>query len=228
MPKQDEQPSASADPIMRVGRRPGPWVLFVCIVALVLLADLGLKYWSFEHVANTPIQVRNIDGPVVFVPGESGKDGWVSAYETGQTSDPAVIPQHDPTVVIPGGLNLQLTLNQGAVFGTGQGGRPIFISVSILATIIILYMLYRSPHGAWAHQAALALILGGAMGNLYDRVRYSAVRDMLHMLPDTRLWPWIFNPADVALVVGVGLVLLVSWWSERGRVKQEKLDSGKA
>jgi signal peptidase II len=221
MANPNEQPNGSATPVPHVGKRPGPWALFVAIVALVLVADLGLKYWSFENVAQTPIRLENEGGPVVYVPAKDG-EGWVSPYELGQTRDPATIPAHEPTVVIPGGLNLQLTLNQGAVFGTGQGGRPIFIAVSIVATIVILYMLYRSPRGAWAYQAGLALILGGALGNLYDRARYAAVRDMLHMLPDTKLWPWIFNPADVALVVGVGVVLLASWWGEHQRSKQAK------
>jgi signal peptidase II len=124
--------------------------------------------------------------------------------------------------VIPGLLNFQLTLNTGAVFGTGQGGRPIFIAVSIVAVFVILFLLYRSPANARLYQIGLALILGGALGNLYDRVLYSAVRDMLHMLPSTGLWPWIFNPADVALVLGVALVLLVSWLSEMKLAKQKK------
>ncbi|MFN3168408.1 MAG: signal peptidase II [Phycisphaeraceae bacterium] len=213
MAKRHEQPNQPGGSAPRVGGRTGPWVLFGAIVALVLIGDLGLKYWSFQHVAKTPILLKNEGGPVVYVPDSDG-GGWVSPYERGETRDPAVIPPHEPTVVIPGGLNFQLTLNQGAVFGTGQGGRPVFIAVSIVATLVILYMHYRSPSRAWAYQAGLALILGGALGNLYDRARYAAVRDMLHMLPDTRLWPWIFNPADVALVVGVGVVLVVSWWGD--------------
>ena len=88
--------------------------------------------------------------------------------------------------------------------------------------MVILVLLYRSPIEARAYQVALALILGGALGNLYDRVRFAAVRDMLHMLPSTKLWPWIFNPADVALVIGVGLVLLTSYLAERQRAADSK------
>ena len=81
----------------------------------------------------------------------------------------------------------------------------------------------------------MALILGGALGNLYDRVRFSAVRDMLHMLPDTDLpfgWAWpggstgifpsIFNPADAALACGVCMVLLISWVTEAKQSKKAK------
>ncbi|NJS15352.1 MAG: hypothetical protein HC788_13065, partial [Sphingopyxis sp.] len=67
----------------------------------------------------------------------------------------------------------------------------------------------------------LGLVLAGALGNLYDRVVYGAVRDMLHMFPGVELpfgwtwpnglrdvWPWVFNGADVSLLVGVGVLLM--------------------
>jgi len=199
------------------------WALFAAVITLVLALDLGLKAWSFEHVADTPIRVRQAEsgGPEVMIPGlEEGQ--WVSAYELGLTPERRTVPQHEPTVVIPGLLNLQLTLNTGAVFGTGQGGRPIFITVSVVAVGVILLLMYRSAVQARLYHVALALILGGAMGNLYDRIQFAAVRDMLHMLPQTKLWPWIFNPADVALVFGVGLVLLVSWLTDAKGRKQAK------
>lgn len=222
----DDKPSASADPTARVAMRPAPWAVFLFVVALVLAGDLGLKYWAFNHVADFPVRVVPIEGkPHVQVQSKTTGQ-WRSAQELGLTGDQtSVVPRHQPIVVIPGALNLQLTLNQGAVFGSAQGMRPVFISVSILATAVILVLLYRSPRGAWFYQAGLALILGGALGNLYDRVEYAAVRDMLHMLPGTGLWPWIFNVADVALVCGVGLVLVVSWWSEHQRAKQAKANS---
>jgi signal peptidase II len=86
----------------------------------------------------------------------------------------------------------------------------------------------RLTIGSLQH-AALGLVLAGALGNLYDRVVYGAVRDMLHMLPGVRLpmglrwpnghdevWPWIFNIADVSLLLGVGVLLLVGLWPRRG------------
>ncbi len=233
MPKQNEKPAGQDKPIDRVGKRFKPWAVFLTVIAVVLVADLGLKAWCFGghawefwEIGESTVHVRTAEagGPEVVLPEPSGGD-WLPAHQPTETrrqltADPSVVPRHEPITVIPGGLNLQLTLNTGAVFGTGQGGRPIFITVSILATGIILVLLYRSPHGAWFYQVGLAMILGGALGNLYDRVRFSAVRDMLHMLPSTKLWPWIFNPADVALVVGVGLVLVVSYLSERKAAKQ--------
>lgn len=201
---------------------PRVWALFLLVVAAAIAADLGLKVWAFENVAGTPIRLRLSDSgkPEVLVPSDVEEGGWTVFSRVGVNGEPPQVPRHDPIVVVPGLLNFQLTLNTGAVFGSGQGGRPIFITVSIIAVGVIVVLVYRSPRKAWFYQLGLALILGGAIGNLYDRTRFAAVRDMLHMLPETRLWPWIFNPADVALVVGVGMVLVVSWFSERGKAKQ--------
>lgn len=225
MAKQDEQPDRDSQgkKPAHVGSSPAVWAVFLGIVLSALLADLWLKYWAFHHVADTPIQVRTAEtgGPEVLVQSPE-TDRWTVAHKIGLTGDPRVVPNHQPTVVVPALLNFQLTLNTGAVFGIGQGGRTFFIVISVIATAVILVLLYRSPPGAWFYQAGLALILGGALGNLYDRARYSAVRDMLHMLPELGLWPWIFNIADVALVIGVCVVLVVSWVTESRRAKQAK------
>jgi signal peptidase II len=223
MNKQANQAETQAEPIERAGLRWTVWLMFLAIVATSLAADLGLKYWSFNNVADFHVRVQTAEagGPEVLIRFPEDAQ-WVVAHETAATDLPSQVPGHEPVVVVPGLLNLQLTLNTGAVFGTGQGGRPFFIAVSIVAVFVILFLLYRSPVNAWLYQVGLALILGGALGNLYDRVLYSAVRDMLHMLPLTGLWPWIFNPADVALVCGVLLVLVVSWISEMKQAKKAK------
>ena len=206
-----------------LGKNPRAWAVFFVVVLVALAADLGLKVWSFDHVAQTPIRLQTAEqgGPEVLVPSPTTGE-WVSAYDTGLTPDRARIPPHPGRVVLPGLLDFRLTLNQGAVFGSAQGGRPIFIAVTVIAVVVIVVLVYRSPVQARAYRVGLALILGGAIGNLYDRVRFSAVRDMLHMLPGTKLWPWIFNPADVALVCGVALVLVVSYLGERQRAAASK------
>jgi signal peptidase II len=223
MTKPNPKAQSDAPPTERTGLRWTVWLLFFAIVVVSLAADLGLKYWSFNNVADVPVQVRTAEegGPEVLVrAGES--EQWLVAHEIGLTDRPERVPGHEPIVVVPGLLNFQLTLNTGAVFGMGQGARPVFLVVSIVAVFVIMFLLYRSPPDALLYHIGLALILGGALGNLYDRALYSAVRDMLHMLPSTGLWPWIFNIADVALVCGVGLVLVVSWHSEMKQAKKAK------
>ena len=185
----------------------GPTLGFLLVVAILLAADLGLKHWAFHHVADRPV--------VLTAQVTEDHRGFWLRYA------------HEPIVVWPKVLHLQLTTNTGAVFGLGKGNRGLFIAVSALATAVIGWMFWRSPARAWGLHLALAMILAGALGNLYDRVLYSAVRDMLHMLPGVHLplglawpggvrdvWPWIFNLADVQLLAGVALVLIVTWRNE--------------
>ena len=186
---------ASVD-VRRAVRSPKAILGFFIVVVSMLFADLYLKTWAFEHVAGTPVELSRdamLEDP----------HGFWRAYP------------HEPTVVIHYVLNLQLTTNTGAVFGMGKGGIPVFVGVTVLAVVVIFVVLFRSPANAWPLHLSLALILAGALGNLYDRVKYAAVRDMLHMLPETRLWPWIFNFADAILMIGVGVIFVYTYLMDR-------------
>lgn len=192
-------------PLRRAGGHAGSITLFLAVTLAVLAADLTLKEVAFRTVAGVP---------VVLDP---------------QHPETPHIPPHEPIQVIPGVLSLRLTTNTGAVFGLGKGGRWVFIAVSILAVLVITRIFWRSPAGAWGLHLALALILAGALGNLYDRFMFSSVRDMLHLFPGATLpfgwtwpgphgsdvlYPWIFNLADAALVLGVLGVLVITWVHE--------------
>lgn len=234
MPDANDTAPPQVPSVITVGQRPRAWVLFAAIVVVFLAGDLWLKAWSFEHIAGVPLRVtagedgprvyvprgtelRAIDGTVLTLQADDSAGDWVPAPREKTAHPASAIPRHKPTPLVPGVLDLQLTLNTGAVFGLGQGARWLFVAVSVLATGVILVLVWRSPASARVYHVALGMILAGALGNLYDRVRFSAVRDMLHMLPETNLWPWIFNLADVALVVGVCVVLVMSFFDGRGR-----------
>ncbi|HWL92911.1 MAG TPA: signal peptidase II [Phycisphaerae bacterium] len=82
---------------------------------------------------------------------------------------------HDePWAAIKGFLNLQLSLNPGALFGIGAGFAPIFVGASVLALLFVLYLFANSDASRWSMHVALGLVLGGALGNLYDRATQSA------------------------------------------------------
>ncbi|MFM8952041.1 MAG: signal peptidase II [Planctomycetaceae bacterium] len=137
---------------------------------------------------------------------------------------PGVGPRHD---LIPGVLMLETNLNEGALFGMGQGLGLAFAGVSVLAIAGILAMMARQTTRDDAILVtALGLIVGGIVGNLYDRLGLPgltwhapaerigepvrAVRDWIHcVLPGVIDWP-IFNLADTWLVIGAGLILLAS------------------
>jgi signal peptidase II len=113
--------------------------------------------------------------------------------------------------LIPGWLHFDVTVNQGAVFGVGQGQRWLFVAVSVLAVLFLSYLFAVSRKNQWAYQMLLGLLLAGVLGNMYDRVVFGYVRDMIHALPRwPKLFPWIFNAADSMLCVGVFLMVVYS------------------
>jgi len=215
----DNSKIVEGPPRVCVSKRPGAWLLFFAVVVALLAGDLWLKSWSFATITPTPLIVTvGEDGPLVYRPGNDGEPERVLLERTHPDHPASAVP-NDSRNVIPGVLDLHLTLNTGAVFGIGQGQRWLFIVVSVLATGIILLLVWRSPADARLYHVALGMILSGALGNLYDRMRFAAVRDMLHLFPTTEWYPWIFNLADVALVVGVCIVLLLSFLDARAEKK---------
>jgi len=113
--------------------------------------------------------------------------------------------------VIPSFFNLTYVLNPGAAFGFLSGASaafrgPFFITISALAVLFILY--YRSRHRGMGlvPSVALAFILGGALGNLIDRLRLGVVVDFLDFYHRSYHWP-AFNLADSAITVGVALMV---------------------
>jgi signal peptidase II len=111
---------------------------------------------------------------------------------------------------ITGFFNLVLAHNRGAAFSflSDAGGwqRTLFIGIAVLATAVIVAMLVRHP-GERLFCAGLALILGGALGNLWDRIALGYVVDFLDF--HAFGWHfWAFNLADSAITVGAGLLIL--------------------
>ena len=107
--------------------------------------------------------------------------------------------------------------NPGAAFGILSDSAirvPFFVSVSLLASLgIIWYLRKIDSNDRWQH-FALGLIFSGAVGNLIDRVRLGEVIDFLDVHWYQYHWP-AFNVADSAICVGVTIMLLCSWREER-------------
>jgi signal peptidase II len=96
--------------------------------------------------------------------------------------------------------------NTGAAFGLFQGNHRIFVVISLVAIVLVLLLYQRSGRGHRLRTLSLGLILGGALGNLYDRVRYREVVDFLEFSVGRFHWP-VFNVADSAVTVGVLLLI---------------------
>jgi len=125
----------------------------------------------------------------------------------------AVADRHEPWVIVPHFFQIIWVRNPGAV-GRLLAGRPgILIAVTVVAMGAILWMLRRTPGTSRWEAPALGLLFGGALGNLWDRVRYGHVRDFLdfHIGEGPyRHYP-TFNVADAALVIGAGILIVVLW-----------------
>jgi signal peptidase II len=96
--------------------------------------------------------------------------------------------------------------NVGASFGLFPGNTPALIAVSSLAILVVIYLAIRTRSRPWS-MTFLGLILGGALGNLYDRLRLGEVVDFVDVGFGTHRWP-VFNVADIAVTVGVFLLLI--------------------
>jgi len=124
-----------------------------------------------------------------------------------------LLPLHHSIPVIDGFFNLTYVRNTGAAFGIFAGSveifrRPFLIAVSIVASGFIVVMLRRLPDKEKGLTTALAFILGGAVGNLIDRVVYGEVIDFLDCFWGNYHWP-AFNLADSFITVGVLLALYI-------------------
>lgn len=127
------------------------------------------------------------------------------------------ITQHGNVTVIDGFFNLVLAYNKGAAFSflSSAGGwqRYILLAFAILVSIWLIYMIWRSE-GQKLTCFALALVLGGAIGNVIDRARLGAVVDFIDWHIYDKHYP-TFNVADIGITVGVALLLLEAFLSMR-------------
>ncbi len=138
---------------------------------------------------------------VVAVLDQVSKNIALSAMEPGE--------QHP---VIPGFFNIVLVFNRGAAFGMFSGlddgiRHYALGAATLLALCAVFYFLYKEFKKSAISRFALALILGGAVGNIIDRVGRGEVVDFLDFYFSEYHWP-AFNVADSAICVGVGLLLL--------------------
>jgi signal peptidase II len=125
----------------------------------------------------------------------------------------AQLTLHEPLAVAPV-LNLTLTYNAGAAFsflGTAGGWqRWLFMSLSTVISVVLIVWLARVRSGKRWLSASLSLILGGAVGNLWDRVVIGRVVDFVDVHYSGWHWP-AFNVADSAICIGAVLLLITSF-----------------
>ena len=130
---------------------------------------------------------------------------------------------HETRPILGDFFRLTYTHNPGAAFGIniGEHSRLFFLALSLVALGVLGWMYAATPRADLLRLAALALVCGGAVGNIVDRVRYEAgVVDFIDLgFGGTRFW--IFNIADSAVSVGA-VLLLFSFYLEERREQQRR------
>jgi signal peptidase II len=194
--------------------RPYFW-LFALLAVVGLTADQASKYVIF-----TRLYAEDFTAPsIVVIPGHFHL----------RVSHMHVKPDGTPYLIRDPGDRLSFlrtisgeclpSVNRGALFGIGNadaetgGWNTFFAVVSVLAAGFILYWTSRPSVASDRFLClALGLILGGTLGNLYDRLVFGGVRDFLHCYYDGHVWP-DFNIADCCLVCGAGVLLAHSFFA---------------
>ena len=175
------------------------WKIFVMVGVLSLLADQLTKIWARNALPSQVINGREYGTSVEFI------SGW---------------------------WDWRLSFNPGAAFSMfhGTGGARVFLSVvGLIAVAAIIWMVYKARDNQRRLVVALGLIIGGALGNLIDRIAFGVVTDFVVWKYKTKEWP-TFNVADVTLVAGVLLLFLdIGLQARRDKLAQgrgEGQDSG--
>ena len=121
------------------------------------------------------------------------------------------IALHESVNIIPGFFRLTHVQNRGAAFGLfsespSEYKVAVLVLFSLVALVVVSTLLWKNSHTLTTTGVGLALILGGALGNLWDRIVTGHVVDFLLFYVRSYQWP-AFNVADSAIVVGAGLLV---------------------
>jgi signal peptidase II len=138
----------------------------------------------------------------LLVPGLAACGVVVALDQGSKALATSLVDRGDRVEVLPF-LHIENVRNKGVAFGLGGDISAALIGVTILLLVGLLVFMAARGDGGWGVWLPAALLLGGAFGNLADRVRDGAVTDFI----DLPLWP-TFNLADVAITLGVLLLLL--------------------
>ncbi len=130
-------------------------------------------------------------------------DQWSKYYVQSQMSLGMSIP------VIPEIFHLTYILNPGAAFGILENQRFFFVIIAVAMIATVVYLYPRLPSKPLLLRLGIGLMVGGAVGNVIDRIKTGYVVDFF----DFRIWP-IFNIADIAIVVGVSCIVYTLVFTE--------------
>ncbi len=125
--------------------------------------------------------------------------------------------------IIPGFFNLVYVTNSGAAFSiladvNSPWRHYFFVSVGVIALVLLTFFWFQQRKSKSLTIVGLALIAGGASGNLIDRIRLGSVVDFIDVFIGSYHWP-AFNIADSAICIGVGMYLILGYFEDRKNSK---------
>ena len=121
--------------------------------------------------------------------------------------------------MIPAFLDLHLSQNRGAVFGIGQGKGTYFILFTLVAVAGIIWAVAAYGRTSRWFTFGLGCVLGGALGNLVDRLMIGSVRDFIDVHVGPYHWP-TFNVADMAICIGAAIFVLWACRAPREKLRR--------
>ncbi len=127
------------------------------------------------------------------------------------------------TDVIDGFLRITLSKNAGAVMGILSGSRTLLLAVTVASIAALVLFAYRMRFAPVSKRVCLGLILGGAFGNMIDRIAAGEVLDFIDMGIGRYRWP-TYNVADIAVTIGA--ILLIWGFVMHSQPEQEKAQAG--
>ena len=181
-------------------QRPASIVTYIAVAAAVVASDLWSKTAVFEFLG---AELRKLDGGnLYFNPGTEHQiiDGWFS---------------------------FEASRNLGAFSGWFSDFPMALLGISLIAVVVTLGIAAFPRTNSRMMVVSLGLLAGGAMGNLYDRFTYGAVRDFLKVYRGDAVWP-NFNIADAAICTGVGLLFLREILMARAAKREQDASEGEA
>lgn len=188
-------------------------VLFVLSVGL----DQGSKQWAYRTLLDDGFHARTDEYPVCGDrKQERARRNFIDDHRTGEIIDDGERSGRRGISVVPGLFAIYYVENCASAFGLLDGAPewfrfPFFLIVSVFAVIFIPYLYRKTPASQRLMLYAMPFVLGGAVGNLLDRLIFRYVIDFVDWYVVVggvgRHWP-TFNVADAAIVVGIGLMAL--------------------
>lgn len=127
---------------------------------------------------------------------------------------------HEPIPALADVFQITRSQNSGAAFGFLSQAGDIFLIIAVVVTVALVLFYNRLPDNATLTRIGIGLVCGGALGNALDRIEYGVVVDFIHyQIPG--VISNVSNIADHAIVIGVIIIFIDSWRSDREKKRAE-------